>query len=74
MSKLQKQIDKSQSTQEIEQKINTLQMSRSIMQQIQNEQQNYIVMINNSELALASISKVDEWLKILGESLNQIDT
>jgi dynein heavy chain len=74
MSKLQKQIDKSQSTQEIEQKINTLQMSRSIMQQHQNEQQNYIVMIDKSELAQASISKVDEWLQILGDSLKQIAT
>lgn len=74
MSKLQKSIEKSQSTPEIEQKINTLQMSRSLMQQFQNEQQNYIVMIDKSELAQASISKVGEWLQILGDCLKQIAT
>jgi dynein heavy chain, axonemal len=39
------------------------------MQQNSNEQQNYIVMIDKSDLAQAATSKVDEWLQILGESL-----
>jgi len=37
--------------------------------QHENEQQNYFVLIDNSEVKESTISKVNEWLDILGESL-----
>lgn len=37
-----------------------------------NEQQNYFVLIDQSEVNESTIKKVDEWLNILGECLKQI--
>jgi len=39
-----------------------------------NEQQNYFVLIDNSEVKQASIDKVDEWLEAFGEILNKMAT
>lgn len=74
MSKLQKHIDKTQSTQEIEFRIQTLQNARIHYEKNPSEQQNYIVLIDNNEVNQASINKVDEWLQILGDSLKAIAT
>ena len=40
----------------------------------QNEQQNYIVLIDYNEVKQASIEKIDEWLQILGDGLKTIAT
>jgi dsRNA-specific ribonuclease len=40
----------------------------------ENEQLNYFVLIDNSEVKESTIQKVNEWLEILGDSLKQIAT
>lgn len=72
MTKLQKQIDKNQSTQEIEKRILVFKHYKEINLKHDNEQQNYFVLIDNSEVKEATILKVDEWLQILGDSLKVI--
>jgi dynein heavy chain len=72
MTKLQKQIDKNQSTQEIEKRILVFKHYRDLNLKQDNEQQNYFVNIDNSEVKESTILKVDEWLQILGDSLKVI--
>lgn len=74
MTKLQKQIDKSQSTTEIEKKILIFKIYRDMNLHHENEQLNYFVLIDNSEVKESTIQKVNEWLEILGDSLKQIAT
>lgn len=74
MNKLQKTIEKSQSTQEIEKRIIIFKKYRELNQQNDNEQQNYFVLVDNSEVKEATIQKVNEWLQILGDSLKMIAT
>lgn len=74
MTKLQKQIDKSQSTQDIEKKILVFNHYRDLNLQNDSEQQNYFVLIDNSEVKESTIQQVGEWLQILGESLKAIAT
>jgi len=72
MTKLQKQIEKSQSTQEIEKRILIFKTYRTMYLNYDNEQQNYFVLIDQSEVNESTINKVNEWLGILGECLKQI--
>jgi hypothetical protein len=72
MTKLQKQIDKSQSTQDIEKKILVFNHYRELNLHQSNEQQNYFVMIDNSEVKESTINQVGEWLALLGDSLKTI--
>ena len=72
MTKLQKNIDKTQSTHEIEQKILIFKKYRYANIIMNNEHDNYFVLIDNSEFKENTISKVDEWLQILGDSLKVI--
>lgn len=74
MTKLQKQIDKSQSTREIEKKILNFKVVRDQTVKNSSEQHNYIVLIDNSDLYQKTIDKIDEWLQILGDSLKSIAT
>jgi phenylalanyl-tRNA synthetase alpha subunit len=72
MTKMQKQIDKNQSTKEIEKRIILI---KNILQhhlKREKEQNNYIVLIDNSDLHHKTIDKINEWLAILGESLKAI--
>jgi hypothetical protein len=72
MTKMQKQIDKNQSTKEIEKRIIML---KNILQhnlKREKEQNNYIVLIDNSDLHHKTIDKINEWLAILGDSLKAI--
>ena len=62
MTKLQKQIDKNQSTQEIEKRILVFKHYRKLNLSQDNEQQNYFVLIDNSEVKESTVLKVDEWL------------
>lgn len=62
MTKLQKQIDKNQSTQEIEKRILVFKHYRDLNLKQDNEQNNYFVIIDNSEVKESTILKVDEWL------------
>lgn len=62
MTKLQKAIDKSQSTQEIEKRILVFKHYRDLNMRQDNEQTNYIVLIDNAEVKENTIIKVDEWL------------
>lgn len=62
MTKLQKAIDKSQSTQEIEKRILVFKHYRDLNMKQDNEQTNYIVLIDNAEVKENTIIKVDEWL------------
>lgn len=62
MTKLQKQIDKSQSTQDIEKKILVFNHYRDLNLQNDSEQQNYFVLIDNSEVKESTIQQVGEWL------------
>ena len=62
MTKLQKAIDKSQSTQEIEKRILVFKHYRDLNMRQDNEQTNYFVLIDNAEVKENTIIKVDEWL------------
>ena len=62
MTKLQKAIDKSQSTQEIEKRILVFKHYRDLNMRQANEQTNYFVLIDNAEVKENTIIKVDEWL------------
>lgn len=62
MIKLQKAIDKSQSTQEIEKRILVFKHYRDLNMRQDNEQTNYFVLIDNAEVKENTIIKVDEWL------------
>ena len=76
MSKMQKQIeknhDKNQSTKEIEKRIVVIKNMLHSNQNKEKEQNNYIVLIDNSDLHQKTIEKINEWLAILGESLKAI--
>ena len=72
MTKLQKAIDKNQSTQEIEKRILVFKHYRDLNMKQDNEQMNYFVLIDNAEVKENTIIKVDEWLQILGDSLKTI--
>jgi dynein heavy chain len=72
MTKLQKNIDKTQSTPEIEEKILAFKNFRYQNLKQNNEHENYFVLIDITEVKENSISKVDEWLQILGDSLKMI--
>jgi len=72
MSKLQKSIERSQSTQEIEKRILVFKHYRDLNLKHDNEQSNYFVLIDNAEVKENTVIKVDEWLQILGDSLKII--
>jgi hypothetical protein len=50
MTKQMRQIEKTQSTQEIEKNIQNYQLARSYLSTFPNEQQNYLVLIDYSEV------------------------
>lgn len=72
MTKMQKQIDKNQSTKEIEKRIILIKTVLEHNQKREKEQNNYIVSIDNTDLHHKTIDKINEWLNILGESLKSI--
>jgi hypothetical protein len=72
MVKIMKQLDKSQSTAEIERRILYLKFVKQTYIQGSNEQHNYIVLIDNSEVKQASIDKVEEWIDACGEILKKM--
>lgn len=74
MTKLQKQIDKSQSTKMIESHILYYKGLRDFNTMSDNKQYNYLVLIDNTEVKDSVIKKIEEWLSILGESLMAIAT
>jgi dynein heavy chain len=74
MTKLQKQIEKSQSTQLIEGHILYNKQLKEFNMMSDNKQYNYLVLVDNSEVKESIIQKIDEWLMILGDSLKAIAT
>jgi dynein heavy chain len=72
MTKMQKLIEKNQSTKEIERRILTIKGLLDQQMKKDQEQNNYIVLIDNSDLHHKTIDKIKEWLEILGDSLKNI--
>lgn len=72
MTKLQKAIERSQSTADIEKRILVFKHYRDLNLKHDNEQSNYFVLIDNAEVKENTVVKVDEWLQILGDSLKII--
>lgn len=69
MTKVQKQIEKSRSTQDIEQMILKFRQFRDFNDSKDSEQQNYFVIIDNSDVKDITLKKAGEWLDFLGDSL-----
>jgi dynein heavy chain len=74
MTKIQKQLEKSQNTADIERMIVSFKSLKQTYIAQSNEQQNYFVLVDNSEVKQASIDKVDDWLECLGDILKRMAT
>ena len=72
MTKVQKMMDKSQSTSALESYITNFKNMRNQILNLDPFLQNYFVLIDNTEIRNSTIEKIDEWLKMLGESLKNI--
>jgi dynein heavy chain len=72
MAKLQKQIDKHQTTGMIEKHIVSFQKYILDMQRMSDYTRNYFVLIDYTEVKQKTIEKLHEWLDILGQSLREI--
>jgi aspartyl-tRNA synthetase len=62
MTKLQKSIEKTQSTQDIEKKIQVFKRYRDENMRYDSEQNNYFVLVEMTEVKESTIQKVGEWL------------
>lgn len=62
MIKMQKQLEKSQSTQEIELSIVTFINKKKEYEKMTNEQSNYFIMVDSSEIKSEAVTKMNEWL------------
>jgi hypothetical protein len=60
-------LEKSGNTAEIERNINRIKKSRDQFVKWDNMQQNYFIMVDNTDIQNATITKFDEWLHLLGE-------
>lgn len=67
-------MEKNQNTSEIEKAIVSFRYQKQLYINNPNEQMNYFVLIDNSEVKQASIDKVDEWLSTIGDILMRMAT
>jgi hypothetical protein len=67
-------LEKSGNTAEIEKNINRIKKSRDTFVKWENFQQNYFIMVDNTDIQHATITKFDEWLSLLGELVRTIAT
>jgi dynein heavy chain len=72
LSSITKQLEKMQSTQEIENIIGLFKQTKQNFIAGSNEQSNIIVTIDTSEVKQASIDMVDKWLEAFGEILKKM--
>lgn len=74
MNKLQKKIDKNQSTLDIEKRITYFKQYKKQVKRIPNEQRNFFILVDYSEVKEKTFEKIQEWLDLLGNSLKDIST
>jgi len=72
MIKMQKQLEKTQNTAEIERAITQLRGRKAVFQQQADEYPNYFIIIDMTEIKQAAIERTDEWLEMLAEIMKKI--
>jgi dynein heavy chain len=72
LTKTQKSVEKNQSTTELERIITNFKQMRDQTCKQENTIKNYFVLIDNSDIKNATVSMIDKWLEMLGESLKSI--